>query len=258
MRREGALRQRGTQRYTYGSERIPIDHIDTGAMSAATGLYSTASRSRALTGGALRGRQPAHRRGCETPDAARRVEDRRRQTPEYGLGFEIVTIGEQHVLGHGGGYPGHITRTYFDPKDRLAVCVFTNAIDGPALGMAYAAIKLVDLARRSEPDPAAAGADAVDLETFCGRFASLWSVYDIAVLGGRLYQLSPGLVDPAWRTQLDVVNSDTLRIADTVGYGCRGETVDRPEAAGSASSSMAEAVRSPTRWISSRAPHRGP
>ena len=60
----------------YANTRIPIDHIDTGAMSAATGLYSTASdlahsprpTSRATTGSSA---------GCETPDAARRMEDRR-------------------------------------------------------------------------------------------------------------------------------------------------------------------------------------
>ena len=209
----------------YANERIPIDHIDTGAMSAATGLYSTASD--------LARYAAAHFEGDDRligADAKRQMQHGEWKIDgtesEYGLGFEIVTIGERRVLGHGGGYPGHITRTYFDPKDRLAVCVFTNAIDGPALGMATAAIKLVDLARRSEPDPAAAGAGAVDLDTFCGRFASLWSVYDIAVLGGRLYQLSPGLIDPTLApTRLEVVNSDTLRIADTVGYGSRGETM---------------------------------
>ena len=213
----------------YADTRIPIDHIDTGAMTAATGLYSTASD--------LVRYAAAHFDGDDRlvgADAKRQMQHGAWKIDgtegEYGLGFEIVTIGGRRVLGHGGGYPGHITRTYFDPKDRLAVCVFTNAIDGPALGMATAAIKLVDLARRSEPDPAATGAGAVDLHSFCGRFASLWSVYDIAVLGGRLYQLTPSLVDPTLApTRLDVVDADTLRIADTVGYGSRGEvmTFDR-------------------------------
>ena len=209
----------------YADVRIPIDHIDTGAMSAATGLYSTASD--------LVRYAAAHFDGDDrlvSADSKRQMQHGAWKIDgteaEYGLGFEIVAIGDRRVLGHGGGYPGHITRTYFDPKDRLAVCVFTNAIDGPALGMATAAIKLVDLARRSEPDPATTGVDAVDLDTFCGRFASVWSVYDIAVLGGRLYQLSPSLVDPTLApTRLDVVDANTLRVGDTNGYGSRGELV---------------------------------
>ena len=150
----------------YAETRIPIDHIDTGAMSSATGLYSTASD--------LVRYAAAHFDGDDRlvgADAKRQMQHGEWKIDggeaEYGLGFEIVTIGGRRVLGHGGGYPGHITRTYFDPKDRLAVCVFTNAIDGPALGMATAAIKLVDLARSSVPD-LRHGADAIDLDSFCG------------------------------------------------------------------------------------------
>ena len=209
----------------YAETRLPIEHIDTGAMSSATGLYSTASD--------LVRYAAAHFEGDDRlvgADAKRQMQHGQWKIDgmeaEYGLGFEIATIGGRRLLGHGGGYPGHITRTYFDPKDRVAVCVFTNAIDGPALAMATAAIKLIDLARCSEPDPAATGGDAVDLDSFCGRFASMWSVYDIAVLGGRLYQLSPSLADPTLApTRLDVVDADTLRIADTVGYGSRGEVM---------------------------------
>lgn len=215
----------GHSALAYADVRIPIDHIDTGAMTSATGLSSTASD--------LVRYAAAHFDGDDQlvgADAKRQMQHGEWKIDgtesEYGLGFEIVTIGGRRLLGHGGGYPGHITRTYFDPKDQLAVSVFTNAIDGPALGMATVAIKLVDLARTSEADPAAVGHDAVDLASFCGRFASLWGVYDIAVLGGRLYQLSPSLVDPTLApTRLDVVDGDTLRIADTAGYGSRGEVV---------------------------------
>ncbi|MDP2292789.1 MAG: serine hydrolase domain-containing protein [Actinomycetota bacterium] len=209
----------------YAERRIPIDHIDTGAMSAATGLYSTASDLVRYAAAHFEGddRLVGAESKRQMQHGAWKVDG---TESEYGFGFEIVTIGGRRLLGHGGGYPGHITRTWFDPKDRLAVCVFTNAIDGPALGMATAAIKLVDLARGSEPDPAATGDGAVDLDSFCGRFASLWSRYDIAVLGGRLYQLSPSMVDPTlMATRLDVVDADTLRIADTIGFGSHGEVL---------------------------------
>ena len=208
---------------TYADRRIPIDHIDTAAMSPATGVYSTA--------GDLVRYAAAHFEGDVRllgPDAKRQMQHGAWKIDgtesEYGLGFEISTIGGRRVLGHGGGYPGHITRTYFDPVDRIAVSVLTNAIDGPALGMATVAVKLVGLAAHT--DPPAEQRDDVDLETFSGRFASLWGVYDIAVLGGRLYQLSPSLVDPTVApTRLEIVDADTLRIADTAGYGSRGEVL---------------------------------
>ena len=72
-------------------------------------------------------------------------------TTSYGLGLSIAEIGDRRVLGHGGGFPGFITRTWFDPVDRLAVAVLTNAIDGPALTLANAAVRLVDLANRPPP-----------------------------------------------------------------------------------------------------------
>lgn len=207
----------------YAERRVPIDHIDTEAMSSATGVYSTASD--------LVRYAAAHFDGDVRllgPDAKRQMQHGAWKIDgtesEYGLGFEISTIGGRRVLGHGGGYPGHITRTYFDPVDRVAVSVLTNAIDGPALGMATVAVKLIGLAART--DPPAEERDDVDLDSFSGRFASLWSVYDIAVLGGRLYQLSPSLVDPTVApTRLEVVGADTLRIADTAGYGSRGEVL---------------------------------
>lgn len=144
---------------------------------------------------------------------------------EYGFGFETLTIGERRLLGHGGGYPGHITRTFFDPVDRLAISVFTNAIDGPALAWATVAVKLVDLAtsRDHEIDDLDGAATAVRA-TFCGRFATLWGVFDIVDLGVQLFQFSPAAADPTLSsTRLEVIDTDTLEIAETVGFGSPGE-----------------------------------
>ena len=212
----------GHSALTYADDRIPIDHVDTDAMAAATGCFSTASDlvrymsahfehdGRLLGDDVMRQMQ----RGEWDVDGT---------DTSYGLGFAIATIGDRRVLGHGGGYPGHITRTYFDPVDRLAVSVFTNAIDGPALAWATAAIRLIDLAVR---DQGGERRRAADLARYCGRFASLWGVYDIVDLGGRLYQLDPSAIDPvASPTRLEVIDDRTLRIAATTGYGSRGERI---------------------------------
>ncbi len=212
----------GHSALSYADTRIPIDHVDTAAMAAATGFFSTASD--------LVRYMSAHFEHDDRllgDDAKRQM-----QHPEwdvdgtetsYGLGFAIATIGDRRVLGHGGGYPGHITRTFFDPVDGLAVSVFTNAIDGPALAWATAAIRLIDLAAGE------GGGDrlsSAELAPYCGRFASLWGVYDIVDLGGRLYQLDPSVADPVMSpTRLEVIDDATLRIASTPGYGSRGERI---------------------------------
>ena len=129
----------------YAERRRPIDHIATGAMASATGFSSTATDlvryaaahvigdSRVLTDDAKRQMQRAE---WAVEGAA----------SWYGLGLGIAEIGTRRVVGHGGGFPGFITRTWWDPVDGLAIAVLTNAIDGPALKLANAAIRLVDLA----------------------------------------------------------------------------------------------------------------
>lgn len=218
----------------YADARIPIEHVDTRAMASATGCFSTASElvryaaahftgdERLVSDGSKRQMQHPHWKVLGTEE-------------EYGLGFQVATVGKRRLLGHGGGYPGHITRTYFDPTDRLAVSVFTNAIDGPAAAWAAAALKLVDLAVAGRTADAAQGddRDTAMRARFCGRFASLWGVFDIVDLGGQLYQLSPAIADPtAAVTKLDVVDDDTLRVVETPGYGSPGELVrfDRDDA----------------------------
>ena len=142
----------------------------------------------------------------------------------YGLGFSIAEPGGRRVLGHGGGFPGFITQTWFDPVDRFAVSVLTNAIDGPAEPLATAAVRTVDLALRP-PDghPPSDG----DAQRFCGRFATLWGVADVVDLGGRLYLLEPSAVDPlAEPHHLRAVDDRTLLITRAPGYRSPGERLE--------------------------------
>jgi CubicO group peptidase (beta-lactamase class C family) len=203
----------------YADERLPIEHVDTHAMASATGFYSTASDVVRYAAGHFHGDDR-----LLSDDSKRQMQKTEWEVEgtgtSYGLGFGISTIGTRRLLGHGGGYPGHITRTYFDPVDRLAVSVLTNAIDGPAMGMAGAIVSLIDLAAGG-PGPA-----GDDRSRFCGRFTTLWGTYDVVDLYGTLYQLTPTLADPTSSyAVLEVVDDHTLRIARSNGYGSRGEVL---------------------------------
>jgi len=208
---------------SYADHRIPIDHVDTAAMAAATGFFSTAED--------LVHYVAAHFHGDSrlVSDASKRLMQRAewkvegRGGAEYGLGFGRVMIGDRLVFGHGGGYPGHLTRTSFDPTGRLAVSVLTNAIDGPAVMLAEGLIRLVNLAESAspllEPSP-------VDLSRFTGRFATMWRVFDVVDLAGRLYLLDPTERDPTSEpVTLAVVDDQTLRISGGTGYAPVGETI---------------------------------
>jgi CubicO group peptidase (beta-lactamase class C family) len=208
----------------YLPRRIPIEHVDTGAMSAATGFYGTA---RDIVRYAA-----AHFRGDERllSDGSKRLVQHEQWKVEgaghYGLGFVLDDIGDRHLVGHSGGYPGHITKTVFDPVDRVAVSVFTNGADGPAAELATGVVRLIDLAGRPAPANLPTPPAGVDPHRFAGRFAALMGVVDIVVLGARVFLVDPTAADPGQSpSELGVLDAETLVIAETGGYGSPAEKV---------------------------------
>jgi len=208
-------------------ERLPLPHVDTRAMAAATGFSATARDL--TTYGA------AHFTGDESllTDASKRLMRRRESEirahggePEYyGLGVDLRTEGERELIGHGGGYPGHITRTWIDPSGQVVVSVLPNAIDGPATGLARGLLRLLDLALAAPDD--ADRPPAEQLRRYTGRFADLWSTTDVALLGPRLVLLHPNAPDPVEQyCERAGVDPDTLRLEAVPGFGSPGETVD--------------------------------
>jgi len=204
----------------YADRRVPVEHVDTRAMSPATGFTSTAEDVCRYAS--------AHFLGDTRllGDASKRLMQREEWKVEgddrhYGLGLAVSRIDDRRMVGHGGAYPGHATRTLFDPEARFAVSVFTNAIDGAAQELATAAVRLAELAAAAQTPPTRAEAD---LQHFTGRFANLWGVMDVVDLGGRLLALDPTQADPAEDiTELAVEDRATLRIVKSNGYGSFGE-----------------------------------
>ncbi|RUR00879.1 serine hydrolase domain-containing protein [Labedella endophytica] len=209
-------------------ERHRIEHVDTRAMAAATGWYSTARDL--TTYGA------AHWFGDDTlvTDASKRLLQREESRVEahgvelgrYGLGFEQRTIGDRDLVGHSGGYPGHITRTWIDPTDSLVLSVLTNAVDGPADALMTGVVQLVDLALGAAQDVETDDdASDTDLSRFTGRFANMWGVVDIVDLGGKLASISPRSPEPKSAHQFLDVDGDDVRTESVPGFGATGEPV---------------------------------
>jgi CubicO group peptidase (beta-lactamase class C family) len=212
----------GYSALAYTDRRIPIEQVDTAAMASATGFYGTASDIVRYVA--------AHFHGDERllSEASKRKQQRTEWSigveGEYALGFDIEKVGDRRVLGHGGGWPGHITNTRFDPVDRLAVSVLTNAIDGKAGTYGIGFMRLIELALKATDEPA--GGTEADLDRFCGRFANLWGAMDVVRFGDRLHLLTPTVDDPADQPMtLTVVDDTSLRMTggEDTGFGAPGE-----------------------------------
>ena len=210
--------------------RVRLDHVDTRAMAAATGFYGTASD--------LVRYASAHFDGDERllSEHSKRLSQREAwqsdasqpASAHYGLGFVIDRVGGHRVVGHSGGYPGHITRTLFDPSIGLAVSVLTNAVDGPATSLSSGVLRLLDLAREAAPAGLAtrASSSGVDPARFTGRFAGEFGIVDVALLGENLVALHPGAPDPVdGIDRLRVTGPREVLIAQGNGFGSVGETM---------------------------------
>lgn len=205
-----------------GLPRRPIPDVATQALSPATGFYSTAEDlcryAAAHFMGNLTLLSDAAKREMQQPYWAIAQADE-----HYGLGFAVIEIGTRRVIGHGGGFPGHATRTLIDPIDRLVVTVLTNETAAPAAALARAVVTILNYAL--QPSTASAAAP-VPPERFTGRFVNLWGVTDVAAFGERLVVISPEGDDPMKSpTCTTIEDADTLRVTTTNGYSAPGEPV---------------------------------
>lgn len=199
-----------------------IPHVDTAALAAATGFYATA-RDLARYG-------CAHAFGDDTllTDASKRLMQREESTfthrdqevGRYGVGIELGDLAGRRLVGHSGGYPGHLTRTWVDPEAGIAVVVLTNRLGVRPNDLATGLWHLLHLALDADER----ASEGEDLARYAGSFRNLWGGHDVALLGGRLHLLDPTLADPRPALEvLDVVGDGRLAMRPEAGFGSVGE-----------------------------------
>lgn len=219
---EGELVTGYTRRQRQG--RSPIAHISTHAMSAATGFCSTtadlcayftahmAGSGQLLSDASKREMQRVHWH-AKSPDG---------DAPDYGLGMILQDIGKRRVVGHSGGFPGHITRSAADPIDGLVVVALTNAIDGPASNIVEAIYKVIGYFQENTP----ADRPAHDLTALGGHYANLWGKTSIVVTGDKVVAVRPDSWEPfAACETLEYVDDTTQKVSDTSSFGSEDELV---------------------------------
>lgn len=173
--------------------RKPIEHIQAEVMHSATGLSSNVED--------LLKFYQAHFLGSGKlfPDYIKREMQRtqfKTKSGEWGLGFSITKAKESTIVGHGGGYPGFITRSGFDPKNKIIVVVLTNAIDGPALNLLFGLINFFSyLIKEQKEFELQKDEIDKDFSDIIGFYESVWGTSLFSQIGSRLVLITPSAVE---------------------------------------------------------------
>jgi CubicO group peptidase (beta-lactamase class C family) len=213
------------------SGKLPVGHRlviggwkPTRGLAAATGFVSTA-RDLLRFFAQL---DPGARRSVLSVASRREMIRRQWRDPHasleryYGLG--TISGGREgwEWFGHSGGFPGFITRTAVLPERGLAICVLTNAIDGPAAAWVDGAIAILHAS-------AERGAPARAVRDWSGRWWSRWwGAIDLVPMGDKVLVAAPDAGDPFLdASELAVTGRDRGRIAVANGFASHGEPVAR-------------------------------
>jgi CubicO group peptidase (beta-lactamase class C family) len=204
----------------FNSKRTTVDHVNTNGMSSATGFSST--------GLDLCKYFIAHCQGDNRllSDASKREMQHGYWSSEdinenYGLGFAEYRHGKNTYYGHGGGFPGFITNSRFDPQQKLIVVVLTNAWDGPAGLIAKKIVNIINYFQFNE-------GKTKNAQKFEGRFFAPWDMMDIVNVNGKLISSGPrywGDFEGENSEELEYKNQNTLKLEKKNSYNSPGEEI---------------------------------
>jgi CubicO group peptidase (beta-lactamase class C family) len=199
---------------------IPGD-TPTHALASATGFVSTAADLARFFGQL----DPAAKRSILSVASRREMTRPQWRNPDaeverhYGLGTTSGRTGGLDWFGHGGAFPGYISRTLVLPGHDLAVSVVTNAIDGLANPWAEGAAHIFAAFARH-------GAPTAKVEGWAGRWWSIWRAGDLVPMGGKVLLADPALATPFLdAAEITPTGPDEGRITRAQGYNSHGEDV---------------------------------
>jgi CubicO group peptidase (beta-lactamase class C family) len=135
----------------------------------------------------------------------------------YGLGIMSGRFRGWEWFGHSGGLQGYITRTCVLPRQKLALSVLTNAVDGLAHPWLEGAVEILRLFFER-------GAPSRKLIDWTGRWWTLWNPIDLVPIGNRVLVARPDFLNPFLdASEIAVLRAQRARIALAGGYASHGE-----------------------------------
>ena len=174
-------------------DREQLEHIPARIMHSATGLSST-------TEDLIKFYQ-AHIFGNDIlfPDYIKREMQRiqfKSKMANWGLGFSITNLPNIEIAGHGGGYPGFITKSGIIQDQKIIVVVLTNAINGPALTLFLGINKIFDKIKKEKFDPKPEE-KILDMKDIIGFYENDWGISLFSQIGSKLVVIGPSDDNPA-------------------------------------------------------------
>jgi hypothetical protein len=135
----------------------------------------------------------------------------------YSLGFMCKKLGERKLRGHSGGMPGNVTRTLFDPEEKIVVSILSNSHMCDPDRLQNGVWHVLDFYKENHTND-------VRYEQFEGVFYDLWNTFRFVSLGNTLYNSDPTAMLPFKEcSELEHKNGTTFSIVKESGYGLVGE-----------------------------------
>jgi CubicO group peptidase (beta-lactamase class C family) len=208
----------GYTRRTLQKDRFAFPHAVTNALQSATGLCSTTQDLCTFYSALMVGS------GQLLSDVSKREMQRRQwkikgeRGDAYGFGLDVVDHKRRQLYGHSGGFPGFVTRTWFDPTDQLVVTVLVNAHGSRPQVMANTLIDIIDEFGDELPR-----AEHLKYE---GRFGGQHGAYQVIAQPNGLRGIWP---NNWWALEqvetLELVDDTTLKIVEASGFASPGELI---------------------------------
>ena len=207
----------GYTRQNLNKERLSFPHVSTLSMSAATGFCSTAADLSRYFSAHLVG--SGELLSDESKREMQRVQwESTKEDVQYGLGLDIEKVSSRKLIGHSGGFPGFVTRSYIDPEDSVSVVVLTNCHLSWASSIAQTIYGLVDEFGDENPKK--------EHLKYEGRFSGLHGAMDIIAHCGGLRAFASNSWFPLYQVEtLEVVDDNTLKMTKTDSFANEGELI---------------------------------
>ena len=147
-------------------------------------------------------------------------------TSGNGIGFSVSRVGDRSFIGHGGGYPGYTTQTFFEPTSKVGVIVLTNTNDSDPFAIAMQLMRTVGdaVGKAAAPKPQVVAWDP-SWERFAGLYRSSLGDMQVVLLNKRLVLVTPNAPNVDDPTGLEPLGGGRFRYTARTGGGPVGEVV---------------------------------
>jgi len=137
----------------------------------------------------------------------------------YGLGLASGQVGDWTWVGHGGGFPGFVTRTAVLLDQEIAISVLTNCGDGLAGPWLDGIVQIMRGFNRN-------GAPTRRTSGWTGRWWGAYGPCDLVPMANKVIAANPFAFNPFLDcSELTPTGRDRARISQAGGFGNYGEEV---------------------------------